>query len=145
MSRFKKTDKVDFLAGFRTEKPEPAVPNGLLKAARKSGQLNLSGRGLIEGSLFLVLFYILDALCVVSLNGSLWVYWDCERVVTWIFLWLFCIIVYCCEISIKMPLKKFKVIHTFIIISPQSSCLTIEKQNCNIHRNINNYQQNFLY
>ncbi|TWW57394.1 Leucine-rich repeat-containing protein 40 [Takifugu flavidus] len=48
MSRFKKTDKVDFLAGFRTEKPEPTVPNGLLNAARKSGQLNLSGRGLIE-------------------------------------------------------------------------------------------------
>lgn len=79
MSRFKKTDKVDFLAGFRTEKSEPTVPNGLLKAARKSGQLNLSGRGLIEGSLFLVIFYIL---CVISLNGSLWVYWDCERVVT---------------------------------------------------------------
>lgn len=51
MSRFKKTDKVDFLAGFRTEKPGPAVPHGLLKAARQSGQLNLSGRGLIEGSL----------------------------------------------------------------------------------------------
>lgn len=69
MSRFKKTDKVDFLAGFRTEKSEPTVPNGLLKAARKSGQLNLSGRGLIEGILFLVLlFYIF---CVISLNGSL--------------------------------------------------------------------------
>lgn len=82
MSRFKKTDKVDFLAGFRTEKPEPTVPHGLLKAARKSGQLNLSGRGLIEGSLFLVLlFYLLDALCVISLNGTLWVYWHCERIV----------------------------------------------------------------
>uniref|UniRef100_A0A667WWS0 Leucine-rich repeat protein SHOC-2 n=1 Tax=Myripristis murdjan TaxID=586833 RepID=A0A667WWS0_9TELE len=45
MSRFK---KVDSLAGFRTEKPEPTVPYGLLKAARKSGQLNLSGRGLTE-------------------------------------------------------------------------------------------------
>lgn len=48
MSRFKKTGKVDSLAGFRTEKTEPVVPNGLLNAARKSGQLNLSGRGLTE-------------------------------------------------------------------------------------------------
>ncbi|XP_013863529.1 leucine-rich repeat-containing protein 40 isoform X2 [Austrofundulus limnaeus] len=48
MSRFRKTDKVDSLAGFRTEKTEPTVPSGLLKAARKSGQLNLSGRGLTE-------------------------------------------------------------------------------------------------
>uniref|UniRef100_A0A673CQN4 Leucine rich repeat containing 40 n=1 Tax=Sphaeramia orbicularis TaxID=375764 RepID=A0A673CQN4_9TELE len=48
MSRFKKTAKVDSLAGFRTEKTEPVVPNGLINAARKSGQLNLSGRGLTE-------------------------------------------------------------------------------------------------
>ncbi|XP_071342855.1 leucine-rich repeat-containing protein 40 [Trachinotus anak] len=48
MSRFRKADKADSLAGFRTEKTEPTVPYGLLKAARKSGQLNLSGRGLTE-------------------------------------------------------------------------------------------------
>ncbi|XP_008333181.1 leucine-rich repeat-containing protein 40 [Cynoglossus semilaevis] len=47
MSRFRR-DKVDSMAGFRTEKPEAPVPYGLLKAARKSGQLNLSGRGLTE-------------------------------------------------------------------------------------------------
>ncbi|XP_070765139.1 leucine-rich repeat-containing protein 40 [Enoplosus armatus] len=47
MSRFKR-DKVDSLAGFRTETTEVTIPNGLLKAARKSGQLNLSGRGLTE-------------------------------------------------------------------------------------------------
>ncbi|XP_028258823.1 leucine-rich repeat-containing protein 40 [Parambassis ranga] len=47
MSRFKRTDNVDSIAGFRTEKID-LVPNGLLKAARKSGQLNLSGRGLVE-------------------------------------------------------------------------------------------------
>lgn len=36
-------------AGFRDQKDkEPAVPQGLIKAARKSGQLNLSGRGLSE-------------------------------------------------------------------------------------------------
>ncbi|XP_039983853.1 leucine-rich repeat-containing protein 40 [Xiphias gladius] len=48
MSRFRRPDKMDSLAGFKTEKAEPAVPHGLLKAARKSGQLNLSGRGLTE-------------------------------------------------------------------------------------------------
>uniref|UniRef100_A0A8C6PP28 Leucine-rich repeat protein SHOC-2 n=1 Tax=Nothobranchius furzeri TaxID=105023 RepID=A0A8C6PP28_NOTFU len=48
MSRLKQADKVDSLAGFRTTKPEPTVPLGLLKAARKSGQLNLSGRRLTE-------------------------------------------------------------------------------------------------
>lgn len=48
MSRFKRGAKVDSTAGFRTENVEPTVPHGLLKAARKSGQLNLSGRGLIE-------------------------------------------------------------------------------------------------
>lgn len=41
---------MDSLAGFRTEKTEPTVPAGLLKAARKSGQLNLSGRGLTQGN-----------------------------------------------------------------------------------------------
>ncbi|XP_069718086.1 leucine-rich repeat-containing protein 40 [Phaenicophaeus curvirostris] len=35
-------------AGFRAAEPGPAVPQGLLRAARKSGQLNLSGRGLGE-------------------------------------------------------------------------------------------------
>ncbi|XP_030289354.1 leucine-rich repeat-containing protein 40 [Sparus aurata] len=48
MSRFNRPNKVDSLAGFRTEKTEPTVPFGLLKAARKSGQLNLTGRGLTE-------------------------------------------------------------------------------------------------
>lgn len=48
MSRFKRAEKVDSLAGFKSEKSEPSVPSGLLKAARKSGQLNLSGRGLRE-------------------------------------------------------------------------------------------------
>uniref|UniRef100_A0A6Q2X2A9 Leucine-rich repeat-containing protein 40 n=1 Tax=Esox lucius TaxID=8010 RepID=A0A6Q2X2A9_ESOLU len=48
MSRFKRGAKLDSRAGFRTEKEEPAVPYGLLKTARKSGQLNLSGRGLVE-------------------------------------------------------------------------------------------------
>ncbi|XP_067454161.1 leucine-rich repeat-containing protein 40 isoform X2 [Thunnus thynnus] len=48
MSRFKRADKVDSLAGFRAEKIEPTIPHGLLNAARKSGQLNLSGRGLTE-------------------------------------------------------------------------------------------------
>ncbi|XP_035508831.1 leucine-rich repeat-containing protein 40 [Morone saxatilis] len=48
MSRFKRAGKVDSLAGFKAEKTEATVPYGLLKAARKSGQLNLSGRGLTE-------------------------------------------------------------------------------------------------
>ncbi|KAJ7992904.1 hypothetical protein DPEC_G00266910 [Dallia pectoralis] len=48
MSRFKRGAKLDSRAGFRTEKQEPTVPCGLLKAARQSGQLNLSGRGLVE-------------------------------------------------------------------------------------------------
>ncbi|XP_074523998.1 leucine-rich repeat-containing protein 40 [Halichoeres trimaculatus] len=48
MSRFKRPNKTDSLAGFREVQTEPAVPYGLLKAARKSGQLNLSGRGLTE-------------------------------------------------------------------------------------------------
>ncbi|XP_059197172.1 leucine-rich repeat-containing protein 40 [Centropristis striata] len=47
MSRLKRA-QADSLAGFRTEKTEPAIPSGLLKTARKSGQLNLSGRGLTQ-------------------------------------------------------------------------------------------------
>ncbi|XP_078115703.1 leucine-rich repeat-containing protein 40 isoform X2 [Sander vitreus] len=48
MSRLKRATQMDSLAGFRAEKKEQAVPSGLLKAARKSGQLNLSDRGLTE-------------------------------------------------------------------------------------------------
>ncbi|CAL8255716.1 unnamed protein product [Merluccius merluccius] len=48
MSRFRRGGKVDSLSGFRTEQTGPSVPNGLVQAARKSGQLNLSGRGLGE-------------------------------------------------------------------------------------------------
>ncbi|XP_051753086.1 leucine-rich repeat-containing protein 40 [Ctenopharyngodon idella] len=48
MSRFKRGGHVDSRAGFRQEKEDCPVPYGLLKAARKSGQLNLSGRGLTE-------------------------------------------------------------------------------------------------
>uniref|UniRef100_A0A7N8WW83 Leucine-rich repeat protein SHOC-2 n=1 Tax=Mastacembelus armatus TaxID=205130 RepID=A0A7N8WW83_9TELE len=48
MSRFKKMDKGDSVSNFRTAPTEPTVPYGLLKAARTSGQLNLSGRGLEE-------------------------------------------------------------------------------------------------
>ncbi|XP_068176503.1 leucine-rich repeat-containing protein 40 [Antennarius striatus] len=48
MSRFRRAGKVDSLAGFRTEPTGPSVPSGLLKAARQSGHLNLSGRGLTE-------------------------------------------------------------------------------------------------
>ncbi|KAM4642253.1 leucine-rich repeat-containing protein 40 [Discoglossus pictus] len=50
MSRFKKGVRgPGSLAGFRDEKDKPpAVPQGLIKAARKSGQLNLSARGLCE-------------------------------------------------------------------------------------------------
>uniref|UniRef100_A0A8C3K8T9 Leucine rich repeat containing 40 n=1 Tax=Calidris pygmaea TaxID=425635 RepID=A0A8C3K8T9_9CHAR len=41
-------------AGFRrAAEPGPAVPQGLIRAARKSGQLNLSGRGLTEGECLL--------------------------------------------------------------------------------------------
>lgn len=50
MSRFRGRCEADSLAGFRTKPAEPAVPGGLLKGARKSGQLNLSGRGLKEGN-----------------------------------------------------------------------------------------------
>ncbi|KAI4828423.1 hypothetical protein KUCAC02_022519 [Chaenocephalus aceratus] len=48
MSRFKRAGQGGSLAGFKTEETEPTVPSGLLKAAGKSGQLNLSGRGLKE-------------------------------------------------------------------------------------------------
>uniref|UniRef100_A0AAR2IQF2 Leucine-rich repeat-containing protein 40 n=1 Tax=Pygocentrus nattereri TaxID=42514 RepID=A0AAR2IQF2_PYGNA len=48
MSRFRRGAKVDSRAGFRQEEEGCPVPNGLLKSARKSGQLNLSGRGLSE-------------------------------------------------------------------------------------------------
>lgn len=49
MSRFKRVGKVDSMAGFKAQKTEGTIPNGLLNAARKSGQLNLSGRALTEG------------------------------------------------------------------------------------------------
>ncbi|XP_056388723.1 leucine-rich repeat-containing protein 40 isoform X1 [Hyla sarda] len=50
MSRFRRGGMTgDPRAGFRDQKDkESAVPQGLIKAARKSGQLNLSGRGLSE-------------------------------------------------------------------------------------------------
>ncbi|KAJ8408474.1 hypothetical protein AAFF_G00258880 [Aldrovandia affinis] len=48
MSRFKRGGKIDSKAGFNTEKVQSPVPRGLLNTARKSGQLNLSGRGLTE-------------------------------------------------------------------------------------------------
>ncbi|KAM4023118.1 leucine-rich repeat-containing protein 40 [Anomaloglossus baeobatrachus] len=50
MSRFRRGGKTgDPRAGFRDQRDqEPAVPQGLIKAARKSGQLNLSARGLCE-------------------------------------------------------------------------------------------------
>lgn len=38
----------DSLSGFREQKTEPPVPHGLIRSARKSGQLNLSSRGLQE-------------------------------------------------------------------------------------------------
>ncbi|KAM4722722.1 leucine-rich repeat-containing protein 40 isoform 2-T2 [Rhinophrynus dorsalis] len=50
MSRFKRGGRVpNPLAGFRDgNEKEPTVPHGLIKAARKSGQLNISARGLTE-------------------------------------------------------------------------------------------------
>ncbi|XP_068449371.1 leucine-rich repeat-containing protein 40 [Clinocottus analis] len=48
MSRLKRAGQADPLAGFRAEKTESTVSSGQLKAARKSGQLNLCGRGLRE-------------------------------------------------------------------------------------------------
>ncbi|XP_023696226.2 leucine-rich repeat-containing protein 40 [Paramormyrops kingsleyae] len=47
MSRFKSGAKINPKSGFAKENESP-VPHGLLKSARKSGQLNLSGRGLTE-------------------------------------------------------------------------------------------------
>ncbi|XP_061834441.1 leucine-rich repeat-containing protein 40 [Nerophis lumbriciformis] len=48
MSRLIGKKPVDSLRGFRAPISEPTVPYGVLKAARSSGQLNLSGRGLTE-------------------------------------------------------------------------------------------------
>ncbi|KAM8873766.1 leucine-rich repeat-containing protein 40 isoform 2-T2 [Spinachia spinachia] len=48
MSRLKRAGQQDSLAGFRTDKKEPTISSGLLRAARLSGQLDLSGRGLTE-------------------------------------------------------------------------------------------------
>lgn len=48
MSRLKSGVKINPKSGFAKENESP-VPQGLLKSARKSGQLNLSGRGLTEG------------------------------------------------------------------------------------------------
>ncbi|XP_066522057.1 leucine-rich repeat-containing protein 40 [Hoplias malabaricus] len=48
MSRFKRGAHVDSRAGFREVKEECPVPSGLLKAARQSGQLNLTQRGLSQ-------------------------------------------------------------------------------------------------
>lgn len=53
MSRLKGVAERNTRAGFRAERREvdASVPQGLLKAARKSGQLNLSGRNLSEGKI----------------------------------------------------------------------------------------------
>lgn len=53
MSRLKGGSARDPRAGFRAEPRDcgASVPQGLLKAARKSGQLNLSGRNLSEGKI----------------------------------------------------------------------------------------------
>ncbi|XP_036898449.1 leucine-rich repeat-containing protein 40 isoform X4 [Sturnira hondurensis] len=50
MSRLQRGAERDTRAGFRSERRDysASVPQGLLKAARKSGQLNLSGRNLSE-------------------------------------------------------------------------------------------------
>lgn len=49
MSRFKKGGRLlGHGIGFKNEKEEPGVPQGLIKTARKSGQLNLSNKGLTE-------------------------------------------------------------------------------------------------
>ncbi|XP_057697855.1 leucine-rich repeat-containing protein 40 isoform X2 [Corythoichthys intestinalis] len=50
MSRLRgaQQDVSDSLRGFRTPKSEPSVPYGLLRAARKSGSLNLTNRNLEE-------------------------------------------------------------------------------------------------
>ncbi|XP_056270798.1 leucine-rich repeat-containing protein 40 isoform X3 [Pseudoliparis swirei] len=47
MSRFKRAGQ-DSLAGFMEKKTESTISSGQLNAARKSGQLDLSGRGLRE-------------------------------------------------------------------------------------------------
>lgn len=51
MSRQLRAPRFDPRAGFHTESKDrgPSVPQGLLKAARSSGQLNLAGRNLGEG------------------------------------------------------------------------------------------------
>lgn len=49
MSRFKRGAVADPRSGFRQDTQECPVPSGLLKSARKSGHLNLSGRGLSQG------------------------------------------------------------------------------------------------
>lgn len=53
MSRLKGVSERDPRAGFKAEPRDcgASVPQGLLKAARKSGQLNLSGRNLSEGKI----------------------------------------------------------------------------------------------
>lgn len=53
MSRLKGVSERDPRAGFKAERRDcsAAIPQGLLKAARKSGQLNLSGRNLSEGKI----------------------------------------------------------------------------------------------
>ena len=53
MSRLKGVAERDPRVGFRAERRDcgASVPQGLLKAARKSGQLNLSGRNLSEGKI----------------------------------------------------------------------------------------------
>lgn len=53
MSRLKGVAERDTRVGFRAERKDfgASVPQGLLKAARKSGQLNLSGRNLSEGKI----------------------------------------------------------------------------------------------
>ncbi|XP_051481609.1 leucine-rich repeat-containing protein 40 isoform X2 [Apus apus] len=48
MAAARRAGAADPRAGFRRAEPGPAVPQGLLRAARKSGQLNLSGRSLGE-------------------------------------------------------------------------------------------------
>lgn len=51
MSRQLRAPRFDPRAGFHMESKDrgPSVPQGLLKAARSSGQLNLAGRNLGEG------------------------------------------------------------------------------------------------
>lgn len=48
MSRFRRGGKIVDRTGFRNEKEESGIPQGLIKTARKSGQLNLSNKGLTE-------------------------------------------------------------------------------------------------